>query len=179
MKTYLTEAEVAQALERLYAAVLDQAPAQGPIAVVGIRARGEVLARRLVERLAVDRPGQAVQFGVLDITFYRDDLGRRHGAPLVRATEIPFSLDDAWVLLVDDVLHTGRSVRAALDALRDFGRPRVVRLAVLLDRGGRELPIAADIAGLYEPVPNDSRIHVKLKESDGEEGVFIIKQTQP
>jgi len=178
MKTLLSEVEVAQALERLVAAVLDEVPADGPIVVVGIRTRGEVLARRIVDRLTAARPGQAVCFGVLDITFYRDDLGRRHGAPRVRATEIPVSLDDAWVLLVDDVLHTGRSVRAALDAIRDFGRPSVVRLAVLFDRGGRELPIAADMVGLYNPVPSQTRVHVKLKESDGEEGVFIVKQSE-
>ncbi|MCL2700605.1 MAG: bifunctional pyr operon transcriptional regulator/uracil phosphoribosyltransferase PyrR [Phycisphaerae bacterium] len=178
MKTLRTDEQVSQALERLYDAVLAALPARGPIAVIGIRTRGEVLARRLVDRLAADRPEQPVQFGVLDITFYRDDLGRRHGAPLVRATEIPFGLDDAWVLLVDDVLHTGRSVRAALDAIRDFGRPSVVRLAVLFDRGGRELPIAADMVGLYERIQDHYRIYVKLKESDGEEGVFIVKQTQ-
>jgi len=178
MKTILTDEQVSDALERLYDTVLAEIPADGPIAVIGIRTRGEVLARRMVARLAVDRPDRAVHFGVLDITFYRDDLGRRQGAPLVRATEIPVALDDMWVLLVDDVLQTGRSVRAALDALRDFGRPSVVRLAVLLDRGGRELPIAADMVGQTVHIPDHSRVHVKLKESDGEEGVFIVKQTQ-
>jgi pyrimidine operon attenuation protein/uracil phosphoribosyltransferase len=114
--------------------------------------------------------------GVLDITFYRDDLSRLRGAPMVRATEIDFDLDDAWVLLVDDVLQTGRSVRAALDALHDFGRPKAIRLAVLIDRGGRDLPIAADFIGQKLTAPADSRIQVKLKENDGEEGVYIIPQ---
>jgi len=118
----------------------------------------------------------SVDHGVLDITFYRDDLSRLRGAPLVRATEIDFDLDDAWVLLIDDVLQTGRSIRAALDALHDFGRPKAIRLAVLIDRGGRELPIAADFVGhrlLAEP---DQRVQVKLKENDGEEGVYIVRK---
>ncbi|MCD6304167.1 MAG: bifunctional pyr operon transcriptional regulator/uracil phosphoribosyltransferase PyrR, partial [Planctomycetes bacterium] len=114
--------------------------------------------------------------GVLDITFYRDDLSRRRGAPLVRATEIDFDLDDTFVVLIDDVLQTGRSVRAALDALHDFGRPRVVRLAVLIDRGQRELPIAADIVGRAVSAPPDKRVQVRLKENDAEEGVFIVNR---
>jgi len=176
MKKILSSEQVTEALDRLYQAVLDQLPDEPPLAVIGIRTRGETLARRLVERLSADRPDVAVNFGVLDITFYRDDLSRHRGAPLVRATEINFDLDNAWVLLVDDVLHTGRSVRAALDAIHDFGRPRAIRLAVLVDRGGHELPIAADMVGKKVNAPSDSRVQVKLKESDGEEGVFLIKQ---
>jgi len=94
---------------------------------------------------------------------------------MVRATEIDFDLDDCWVLLVDDVLQTGRSVRAALDALHDFGRPGVVRLAVLIDRGGRELPIAADFVGKAVDAPEAARVQVRLEENDGEEGVFIVR----
>ena len=142
--------------------------------MVGIRTRGETIAARLAERLRREKDLK-VSRGVLDITFYRDDLSRRRGAPLVRATEIDFDLDDTWVLLVDDVLQTGRSVRAALDALHDFGRPRVIRLAVLIDRGGRELPIAADFVGQRVKAPDGCRVQVRLKEDDGEEGVFIIK----
>ena len=134
------------------------------------------MAARLVERLAKDKPKLHVNHGVLDITFYRDDLSRRRGAPLVRATEIDFDLDDTWLLLVDDVLATGRSVRAALDALADFGRPKVVRLAVLVDRGGRELPIAADFVGRALKAPAGHRVQVRLKEIDGEEGVFIVNR---
>lgn len=174
MKKLLTAPQVQVALNRLYQAVLRQLPEEGPIAVVGIRTRGETLAQRLVERLQADKPGLKIEHGVLDITFYRDDLSRRRGAPMVRATEIDFDLDDAWVLLIDDVLASGRSVRAALDALHDFGRPRVIRLAVLVDRGGRELPIAADFVGTTVKASPGSRVQVKLKESDGEEGVFII-----
>ena len=177
MEQLLTDQQVEEALDKLYQAILPQLPSETRIAIVGIRTRGETLAQRLVDRLAGDRPGLAIEHGVLDITFYRDDLSRRRGAPLVRATEINFDLDDTWVLLVDDVLATGRSVRAALDALHDFGRPKAIRLAVLIDRGGHELPIAADFVGMKVQAPADCRVQVKLKESDGEQqGVYIIEQ---
>ena len=117
-----------------------------------------------------------VDFGILDITFYRDDLSRRRGVPLVRATEIDFDLDDTWALLVDDVLQTGRSIRAALDALHDFGRPKCVRLGVLIDRGGRELPICADYVGKKVTAPDGQRIQVKLRENDGQEGAYVFKK---
>ena len=172
MKQLLDDRQVAHALGSLYRRILRSCPRTGRIAVIGIRTRGQVLAGRLVERLTMDRPGLQIDQGVLDITFYRDDLSRG-GAPLVRATEINFNLDEAWVLLVDDVLQTGRSVRAALDALTDFGRPSVIRLAVLIDRGGRELPIAADFVGRSLKAPDSMRVQLKLKENDGQEGVFI------
>ncbi len=167
--------ELERALGRLYRSIRKAIPSDSRIAVVGIRTRGETLARRIVKRLS-EEDGIEVEYGVLDITFYRDDLSRRRGAPLVRATEIDFDLDGTWVLLVDDVLATGRSVRAALDALHDFGRPDAVRLAVLIDRGGRELPIAADFIGQKVSAPSHARVQVKLKENDGEEGVFIIRR---
>lgn len=168
----MTSKQISQALERLYQAVVSDLPDRQPVAVVGIRTRGETIARRLVRRVQEDQPGLEVHYGILDITFYRDDLSRRRGAPLVRATEIDFDLDDTWVVLVDDVLQTGRSIRAALDALHDFGRPGVIRLAVLVDRGGRELPIAADYVGQRIDVPPTQRIHVRLQENDGQEGAY-------
>ncbi len=170
----LDERQVAQALDRLCRAIESELPKGEPLAVIGMRTRGETLAGRIVERLRRDRPDVRVRRGVLDITFYRDDLSRRRRAPLVRATEIDFDLNDARVLLVDDVLQTGRSVRAAMDALHDFGRPGVLRLAVLLDRGGRELPISADFVGRQLRVPPGRRVQLKLKENDGQEGVWII-----
>jgi len=176
MKQILTGRQLERSLDRLYEAVLAQLPKDCRIAVVGIRTRGQALAERMVSRLQREESAPSVDVGVLDITFYRDDLSRRRGAPLVRATEIDFDLDDTWVLLVDDVLQTGRSIRAALDALHDFGRPRAIRLAVLIDRGGRELPIAADFVGRKVEAPPGTRVQVRLKENDGEEGVFIIKQ---
>jgi len=176
MQQALDANQVHAALETLYDAVLADLPKTAPVAVIGIRTRGETLGRRIADRLPKDRPDLTVDFGVLDIGFYRDDLSRRRGAPLVRATEIDFDLDDAYVLLVDDVLQTGRSVRAALQALMDFGRPTVIRLAVLIDRGGRELPIAADFVGQAVEAPAGQRIQVTLEETDGEEGVYILQK---
>jgi len=176
MKKLLTARHVKGALSRLQKAVLSQLPQDGRVAVVGIRTRGETLAQRIVEHLRQTQPQLPIEHGVVDITFYRDDLSRRRGAPLVRATEIDFDLDDAWVLLVDDVLQTGRSIRAALDALHDFGRPKCVRLAVLIDRGGRELPISADFIGQRVLVSPDEHVQVRLMENDGEEGVFSVKK---
>ncbi len=177
MKRVLTAQQIDKALDRLYkAAVADIPKGDDRIALVGIRTRGETLARRFVERLAAERPDLHVDFGILDITFYRDDLSRRRGVPLVRATEIDFDLDDTWALLIDDVLQTGRSIRAALDALHDFGRPKVVRLAVLIDRGGRELPIAADYVGKSLRAPAGQRVQVKLKENDAQEGAYVFKK---
>ena len=174
MTRLLSGRQVALALDRLSKAVISQLPPDPRIAVVGMRTRGQTLAERLVKRLRAERPELRIDQGILDITFYRDDLARQRGAPVVRATEIDFNLDNAWVLLVDDVLMTGRSVRAALDALTDLGRPRVVRLAVLIDRGDRELPIVADFVGRLLHAKSTDRIQVKLKENDGEDGVFIL-----
>jgi pyrimidine operon attenuation protein/uracil phosphoribosyltransferase len=174
MKNLLTAEQVERALNRLYEAVVSHFPADARIAIIGIRTRGETLARRIVARLAAEKPDLPVEHGILDITFYRDDLSRRRGAPLVRATEIDFDLDDAWVLLVDDVLQTGRSIRAALDALHDFGRPRVIRLGVLIDRGGRELPITADFVGKTVAVPAGQRVQLLLRENDDQEGAHIV-----
>jgi len=175
MRKKLSAAQVQAALERLYQAVEKQLPRDRRIAVIGIRTRGETLASRLVERIRREHPDLDIARGVLDVTFYRDDLSRRRGVPLVRATEIDFDIDDTWMLLIDDVMETGRSVRAALGAIHDFGRPKVVRLAVLIDRGGRELPIAADFVGRKLSAGPDTRIQVRLKENDGQEGVFLIK----
>lgn len=176
MEKLLSAEQVAQALDGLYGAIVSQWPGPGDAApaMIGIRTRGEILAQRFAERLAAER-GVGVDRGTLDITFYRDDLSRRKDAPLVRATEIDFNLDDRTIVLIDDVLHTGRSIRAALDAITDFGRPRAIRLAVLIDRGGRELPIAANYVGRRLDVPDDRRVQVHLTESDGEDGVFLVR----
>jgi len=176
MKRLLTTQQVQRAIGRLYKAILEAMDDHRLIALIGIRTRGEILAARIVEKLRRERGDLDIHHGVLDITFYRDDLSRRRGVPLVRATEIDFDIDDAFIVLVDDVVHTGRSVRAALDALHDFGRPKIIRLAVLIDRGGRELPIAADLVGRKISAPNSQRVQVKLRETDGEEGVFLLNR---
>jgi len=181
LKQLLDSEQVADAVESLYRQVEASLPAAGPdgprVAIVGIRTRGETLARRLRERIAAGPDGRGVEFGVLDITFYRDDLSRSRGVPLVRATEIDFDVDDTWLLLVDDVMETGRSVRAALNAVHDFGRPRVVRLAVLIDRGGREVPVAADFVGTRVEVDPAMRVQLRLKENDGQEGALIVPKS--
>src|SRR5438128_5082679 len=138
------------------------------LALVGIRTRGVTLARRLARALR-DINGHDVPTGALDITLYRDDL-MRHAVgpqPLVRRTEIPFSIDDRRILLVDDVLYTGRTIRAALDALIDFGRPKSIHLIVLVDRGHRELPIKADYVGKNLPTSSSESVQVYLTETDG------------
>ncbi len=173
MRRLLTAQQVGRALSRLYRLIRSNLPAKEPLAVIGIRTRGEILAQRIVQRLRADRTG-AIDHGVLDITFYRDDISLRKGMPLVRATEIDFDLDGKVVLLVDDVLQTGRSIRAALDAIADFGRPKVIRLAVLIDRGGRELPISADFVGANVTAPAEARVQVHLKEHDDEDGAFLV-----
>jgi pyrimidine operon attenuation protein/uracil phosphoribosyltransferase len=139
----------------------------GGVALVGIRSRGEIIAQRLAAELASRTRRPAVDVGALDITLYRDDLAARHAITIPRGTEMNFRVDDRAVILVDDVLATGRSVRAALDALVDFGRPRFIRLAVLIDRGGREYPIAADFVGLHVTQTGpDQDIVVKLMPTD-------------
>lgn len=144
------------------------------VALVGIRTRGVVIAKRLANALH-HIIGMPVPTGALDITLYRDDL-MRHAVgpqPLVRKTEISFSIDDQKILLVDDVLYTGRTIRAALDALIDFGRPKEIQLVVLVDRGHRELPIKADYVGKNVPTSSKESVHVRLTETDGTDEVVV------
>ena len=145
------------------------------LAVVGIRTRGLYLAERLVPMLR-DLLHKDIPLGILDITLYRDDLSELAGSPIVRPTEIPFTLRDRTVVLVDDVVFTGRTIRAAMDALLDHGRPDRIWLAALADRGGRQLPIQPDFVGLRMDVPLDQRISVKVKEVDGLDGVYLERR---
>jgi pyrimidine operon attenuation protein/uracil phosphoribosyltransferase len=144
------------------------------LAFVGIRTRGVPLARRLAA-LIKEITGHEIPVGTLDITLYRDDLMRLTVGPqpLVRLTDIPFSIDDKKILLVDDVLYTGRTIRAALDALIDFGRPRVIQLVVVVDRGHRELPIKADYVGKNLPTSRREIVNVRLLEIDGIDEVTL------
>lgn len=147
-------------------------PDSEPVAFIGIRRRGDILARRLIDYFA--RPEPLTVFGALDITLYRDDLAEIGPAAVVRGTSIPRSLDGLPVLLIDDVLYTGRSVRAALTALADFGRARWTRLAVLIDRGGRELPIQPDfVARRIDDLPPNGIVSVRLREVDGVDAVEL------
>jgi pyrimidine operon attenuation protein / uracil phosphoribosyltransferase len=144
------------------------------LAIIGIRSRGEILAQRLADRLS-QKLCKPVPCGTLDITLYRDDLNAPHGdnQPQVRTTEIGFDIDGKVIILVDDVLYTGRSARAAMDALIDLGRPKAIRLAVLVERAGRELPIQADYYGKKAEVHPEQSVQVNLVESDGKDEVIV------
>lgn len=174
MKTLLNAEQIEKTMDDLAATIFSDTPADSDLAVVGIRSRGELIAQRLAQRIA-QKTNSAVLCGTLDITLYRDDLNSPQGSdqPQVRTTEISFSVDDKTIVLVDDVLFTGRSTRAAMDALIDLGRPRTIRLAVLVDRAGRELPIQADYTGLSADISPDQRVQVKLVEADGKDEVIV------
>lgn len=173
MRTSYDEADVKRAIEQLVASVAGAFKPDQVLNVIGIRTRGDVLAQRMATML-IERGFARVDRGVLDITLYRDDLSEVGPKPMVRPTRINIDINGHHVLLVDDVLFTGRSARAALDALSDFGRPSAIRLAVLVDRGGRELPIQADFVGLtMRDVPHDHRVNVRFKETDGRDEIVV------
>jgi pyrimidine operon attenuation protein/uracil phosphoribosyltransferase len=165
---------MSRALTRIAHEILERNRGLDEVALVGIRTRGVPLARRLALLLR-EINGDHVPTGSLDITLYRDDLMRNAVGPqpVVRRTEIPFSIDDRRILLVDDVLYTGRTTRAALDALIDFGRPRAIQLVVLVDRGHRELPIKADYVGKNVPTSLRQSVQVRLHEIDGVDEILL------
>jgi len=167
----LDKAGLDRALTRIAHEIVEQAGG-ADLALVGIKTRGETLAERIAEKIAAIE-GKRPSVGALDITLYRDDLGTRAGQPVVRSTEIAFPLKGLTVVLVDDVLFTGRTIRAAMDALMDLGRPRVIRLAVLVDRGHRELPIRPDYVGKNLPTSRKETVAVMLHEHDGQDRVVI------
>jgi pyrimidine operon attenuation protein/uracil phosphoribosyltransferase len=165
---------ISRSLARMAHEILERNRSLDTLALVGIRARGVPIAARLARHLN-DLSGAEVPTGALDITLYRDDL-MRHAVgpqPLIRRTEIPFSIDDRVILLVDDVLYTGRTIRAALDALIDFGRPSAIQLVALVDRGHRELPIRADYVGRNIPTSRQQSVQVRLMEIDGKDEVEV------
>jgi pyrimidine operon attenuation protein / uracil phosphoribosyltransferase len=168
----LDAAEIRRAVTRIAHEVLERNKGADGLVLVGIAARGDDLARRLaaeIERIE----GAEVPVGALDISFYRDDIGLRKEAPEVHETRIPFDISGNTVVLVDDVLFTGRTIRAAMDALVDLGRPRAIQLAVLVDRGHRELPIRADYVGKNAPTRAEDLVRVLLEETDGSDAVEV------
>jgi pyrimidine operon attenuation protein/uracil phosphoribosyltransferase len=165
---------ISRSLTRIAHEIVERNRGVGDLALVGVRTRGVPIARRLAASLR-DITGVEVPTGALDITLYRDDLMKTAVGPqpIVRRTEIPFSIDGRHIVLVDDVLYTGRTVRAALDALIDFGRPSTIQLVVLVDRGHRELPVKADYVGKNVPTSRRETIHVRLAEIDGRDEVTL------
>lgn len=165
MNILLDDTGIEAALERLADEIAASVPSGCPVGIIGIRRQGDDLARRLMKRLPKCGVDDVV-YGSLDITLYRDDLAEIGPSAVVRTTEIPFDVEGRYVILVDDVLYTGRSVRAALAAIIDLGRPKAIRLAVLVDRGGRELPIQPDFVGVRTH-GEDEHVTVKLRETYG------------
>ncbi|MCL1796811.1 MAG: bifunctional pyr operon transcriptional regulator/uracil phosphoribosyltransferase PyrR [Eggerthellaceae bacterium] len=165
-------AEIERSLTRIAHQILESNHGAQNLALVGIVTRGDILARMLAEKIA-EIEGSTVELGSLDISFYRDDFFTNF-APEVHATNIPFDMAGKTIVLVDDVLYTGRTIRAALDALTDFGRPAAVQLAVLVDRGHRELPIRADYVGKNVPSSKEQNVRLYLEEVDGTSSVEII-----
>jgi pyrimidine operon attenuation protein/uracil phosphoribosyltransferase len=178
-KTLLDPDALSRTLTRIAHEIIEGTPDLDELALVGIQTRGVPLAQRLA-RLIEERAGAAPDLGAVDITFYRDDVTVRGGEaplaaqPVVRATQLDFPLDGRTVVLVDDVLYTGRTIRAAIEALFDYGRPARVRLAVLVDRGHRELPIRPDYVGKNLPTSRSERIQVQLVEVDEVDGVLLV-----
>jgi pyrimidine operon attenuation protein/uracil phosphoribosyltransferase len=180
----LLDAEaISKALSRISHEIIERNNDLDRVALVGIQTRGVPLASRL-RRLVAERSGFELALGALDITFHRDDVHVRDGGrapdrqPVVRATSVQFSLEGMTVVLVDDVLYTGRTIRAAIDALMDFGRPARVQLAVLVDRGHRELPIRPDYVGKNLPTGRDERVQVELVEVDEVDRVVLVRERE-
>lgn len=171
-KPVLDAPSIQRTLTRMAHEILEKNKGVEGLALVGIQTRGVILAGRLKAAIR-EIAGYEVPIGTLDINLYRDDLTKVSEQPVIRKTEINFDLDNLTIVLVDDVLYTGRTIRSALDALVDFGRPRKIELAVLIDRGHRELPIRADFVGKNIPTSEEEIVHVRLTETDKKEEVVV------
>ena len=169
----MDKAQMERSVHRMAHEIIEQNRGLAKICLVGIRSRGVPLAQRLSEYLRLIE-GQEIPVGMLDITLYRDDLSTIAHQPVIKGSQVDFDIEDAVIVLVDDVLFTGRTVRAAIDALMDFGRPRQIQLAVLIDRGHRELPIKADYVGKNVPTSKEEIIKVEFEETDGSDRVCIV-----
>ncbi len=172
----MSSSEIDRALTRMAHEIVEKHKGASGLVLIGIRTGGAPLASRLTEKIALAE-GSKPPTGILDINLYRDDWSRLGQHPVVRKTEIPLSIDDRNIVLVDDVIYTGRTIRAALDALMDFGRPKRIQLAVLVDRGRRELPIQPDFVGIRLQTSSRERVNVYLKEISGRDEV-VIEQSQ-
>lgn len=164
-------------LRRICHEIIENNPKRKKICIMGIRKRGDVLAKRISEIL-IELTDWEVSVGVLDITLYRDDLSTYGPKPIIGSTHFPCKIDDEYVLLVDDVIHTGRTIRAALDEIMDYGRPSIIRLAVMVSRSGRELPISPDYTGVSANLASNEIVKVRVTEVDGEDSVKIAEVEQ-
>jgi pyrimidine operon attenuation protein/uracil phosphoribosyltransferase len=173
----MTADEIRRATIRLSHEIVEKQAGTDGLMLIGIQRRGVPLARRIAASI-LEHEGVDIPVGALDITFYRDDLSMVAQQPVVKGTELPAGIDGRTIILVDDVLYTGRTIRAAMDALVDFGRPQAIRLAVLVDRGHRELPIRADHVGKNVPTSREELVKVHLEETDGEDGVEIERMVE-
>ena len=176
-KTVMTPEDIGRSLGRIAHEIIERNKTTEHLVLVGMHTRGVPLAKRLAANME-SHEGLTIPVGALDISLYRDDLNSLDPQPTVQRTDIPVNIDGQSVVLVDDVLYTGRSIRAAMDALIDLGRPQAIQLAVLVDRGHRELPIRADYVGKNIPSARDEEIQVQLVETDGIDGVVIVKNDQ-
>ncbi|MBX3741804.1 MAG: bifunctional pyr operon transcriptional regulator/uracil phosphoribosyltransferase PyrR [Akkermansiaceae bacterium] len=176
MERTLTQEEINTGVETLAAAIREKTGGK-KIALVGIRSRGDEVAERVLNLLSQD--DRELDFGILDISLYRDDYEHLRENPLLQESDIGFPVDDAHIILVDDVLFTGRTIRAALDALLDYGRPAKIELAVLIDRGHRELPIAPDYVGITLETNRLDHVLVSLEGTDGNDQVRIVRKESP
>ena len=173
----LDSREIGRAISRIAHEILEKNKGADNLILVGIRTRGAVLSKRLQAKIdSIEQ--SSIPHGILDITLYRDDIGTGAVNPEVKATEIPLAIDGKDIVLCDDVLFTGRTIRAAIDALMDFGRPASVQLAVLIDRGHRELPIRPDFVGKNIPTSRSMRVQVRLQEEDQEDSVDVLDTEQ-
>jgi pyrimidine operon attenuation protein/uracil phosphoribosyltransferase len=176
MSLTLSAEDIAAAVDRLAEAIREKTSG-APISLVGIRRRGDEVAERVLTRLAED--DRELNFGMLDISLYRDDFEHLHENPTLQESDIPFQMTGAHVILVDDVLFTGRTIRAALDALSDYGRPAKVELAVLIDRGHREMPIQPDYTGITLHTQRTDQVRVSLEQTDGIDQVRVVEKESP
>jgi pyrimidine operon attenuation protein/uracil phosphoribosyltransferase len=172
-KVLLDKKAVERTINRMTHEILEKNEGCSSLSLIGIRTRGIYLANRIQSKIK-DIEGMTLPVGVLDITMYRDDISKMK-SPEVKKTDIPFDVNNMTVILVDDVMHTGRTTRAAIDAIMDLGRPKKIQLAVLIDRGGRELPIHPDYAGLIYSVHRKEEVLVRLNEIDGKDEVVVVR----
>ncbi len=174
-KKELVDAQgVKKSLTRLAHEIIEHAEDMDRLRIIGIRDRGDELAKRLAETIK-NVEGVEVPIGFLDITFYRDDFRTKLSQPSVMSTEIPFDIENMDIILIDDVLFTGRTIRAAMDAIIDYGRPASIRLGVLVDRGHRELPIRPDFVGKNIPTSPEEQVRVRLQNTDDKEGIYLYE----